>query len=1217
MGLQAYATHLVGGEMTYERLAGNTIRVTVNVYRDNINGQADYDGTANQNSADFVISIYNDNGAFLQAITSTLDFDTVFNPVLKPCQEALPNVQTGIGVYVFDINLNNVNNYIPTEGITLIYGRCCRNGNIINLNNPGAQGFSALVRVPPLNVINSSPVFNNFEQYVCAGRQGSLDFSATDADGDSLFYSLCDPFLGLNDIDPAADAFTLNNGGNYANYGPPYNTVNWRAGNSATNPFGGLMNLDANTGLMTLNPPSQGAHVMGVCVSEYRNGVLLSTVTRDFQYLVAPCDFPEIIVDFNNSLGTDPETGFRIINAKCNEGLIEFDASNSVDVNTYSWDFGVPGITTDVATGPSPSYFYADTGTFLVTVSGTTNTGCIARSDTFVVYIYPIFEPEFTFVDSCMNLDVQFTDNTISTSSAVNSWTWNFGEPGTTADTSRLQNPTYQYGVAGTFTARLIVTTDKGCLDTARHQIVVHPLPEPTFTLSNPRCLGEELTFNNTSSIQSGNIQTHDWLIEGNTFNTEDVDYTFNTAGTFPIQLIEVSALGCTDTLLRNITVNPLPTLNVIGNSPICPNTDVQLTATSSGNTFAWTPVNMLNNASVNNPIASLGTTPTTFYVDVTDANGCQKNDSIFVDLFALPPAEAGPDTSVCLNAANVVSFNTSVQLQASGGVNYVWTPVVGLDNPNISNPVASPTETTTYLVTVTDANGCINTDSVKVVVLNPALELIDLEVDSLCSGDTVFVDVTDLGNVTTYAWSPAAFITDPSIREPGFYPNTTTDYILETVNYCYFDRDTIKIEVVSPPPINAGPLDSICLGDDPYELNAQPNNLDFYEWTTVDATISDVNIYNPTVSPTTNTWYYVYGVDSIGTLACESNDSVQLLVYQPPTLALQYPLNYPGFICLGDTVNLTAVTNDGITFDWSSNNGAVIVNPNSNITGVAPTDTTTFYQTTTNVHACSTTDSIQVDVQLPVTASVDGDSIMCFGFYVDLQANGGLYYQWYPNNQDLFSTTSSSFTQAYPDSTMTLFVAASNDCFADTAYHDITVYQLPLVDAGDDILIYRDETGFLDGSGAGSPLWYTEDKEIEGFVSNPNIYNPEMSPFNTTTYVLEVTDEITGCLNYDTAIVNVEVLTLLAFPTGFSPNGDGTNDFAHIIKYLNIKELINLSIYDKWGEEIFRTEDLGDFWDGTFKGRDVEIASYIWVINAITKDDEQVQRKGNITVIR
>jgi len=1220
MGLQSFATHLVGGEMTYVKLSGSTFRVTLTVYRDNYNGNPNalFDDPA-------VISFYNDNGTFLEAIEVVSPTVTTVPQILQPCQDAFPNIDFQKGVYIFDVDLSTITNYNANLGVYMVYARCCRSGVLIdNLFNADDQGFSSIVRIPPLSIVNNTPVFNNLTQYLCTGRQNLIDFSATETDGDSLYYSLCDPFLGLSGLGtgqqpPAADMNALNAGTvNYLNYGPPYNTVNWDVGYSANNPFGGgTINLDPNTGLMTLNPPNQGTYVMGVCVSEYRNGVLLSTVTRDFQYLVAPCDYPEIIVETNTSLGLDPETGFNIISAKCNEGLVYFDASNSIDIDSFSWDFGVPGISTDVGTGATPSYFYADTGTYYVTLTGITTNGCIANSDTFVVYIYPIFEPEFTFQDSCLNMDVQFFDNTISTSSTVNSWTWNFGDPNTLSDTAVVANPSYGYTSAGTFTASLIVTTDKGCLDTATHQITVHPLPEPSFTLSNPRCLGEEVNFDNTSTIESGTIQSYDWLIESNSFNTEDVDYTFSTAGTFPIQLIEVSSLGCADTLLQNIVINPLPTINVVGNSPICPNTDVQLTANSSGNVFNWSPGMMLDDSTIYNPIASLDTTPTTFYVEVTDVNSCQNKDSIFIDLLPLPLVDAGLDTSVCLNATNVVSFNTTVDLQASGGVDYVWTPNIGLSNPNISNPEASPTTTTTYIVTVTDINGCENFDSVDVVVLNPALELIEVDIDSLCFGDTVYVDVLDLGNVTTYSWIPTSFVTDASVREPGFFPPSSTSYVLETVNYCYLDRDSISIEVVSPPAVDAGPLDSICLGDDPYQLNAQPNNLEFYQWTTNDISISDIYIPNPTVAPITDTWYYLYAVDTIGSLSCESNDSVQLLVYEPPTLSLNYPADYRGFICLGDTLDLTATTNDGILFDWTSNNGTSILNADSNIASVIPSDSTIFYHTVTNVHACSSTDSIAVDVQLPVIAEIEGDTVMCFGFYVDLEASGGLYYQWYPNEVDLFSTTSNSFTQAYPDSSQTVYVAVSNDCFVDTAYHDITVNQLPLADAGEDILIYRDETGFLNGSGEGTPLWYTENRTIEGFVSNPNVFNPEMSPFNTTTYVLEVTDDLTGCLNYDTATVNVEVLTLLAFPTGFSPNGDGVNDLAHIIKYLNIKELENLSIYNRYGEEIFRTENFDGEWNGTYKGENVEIGSYIWVINAITKDNEKIQRKGNITIIR
>lgn len=1204
----AKATHLVGGEMSYERLAGNTIRVTLIVYRDDVNGNpnAFFDDPA-------VISFYADNGTFLQAREFALMSFTTIVPVLSPCQDVIPNIVTQRGLYVFTIDLGTIQGFNTNVGMTMVYGRCCRNSIINNFTAPGDQGFSSSVRIPPTTIINSSPQFTSFEQYLCAGRFNQVNFSATDADGDSLYYSLCDPLLGLDNMTPVADAGNLNFGTTYSNYGPPYNTVNWGPGFSASNPFGGAISISGTTGIMGVTPPNQGVYVMGVCVSEYRNGVFLSRVMRDFQYLVSPCDFPDILIETDPNLPADPATGLFTIDADCNEGVVQFNLANNIDIVTYLWDFGDPTTTSDVSTAQNPSYFYSDTGVFIITVIGYAIDGCADTSQGLVIF-YPIFEPGYAFEDSCLNLNVNFIDTSFATTGNLNSWTWNFGDPGTTADTSTQRFPNYRYTQPGTFTASLIVTTSKGCIDTVYNDITIHPLPLPSFTASNPRCEGQAINLTNTSTIESGTIQSYAWTINGNSFNTPNVNYNFTTAGNYPIQLIEISALGCTDTLNQNVVVNPLPTVNVTGISPICPNTSTQLIA-SGGTSYVWQMNSLLSATNISNPFANMETTPTAFYVTVIDANQCENNDSIFIDLFALPPAEAGPDTSVCLNSVNVISFNTTVPLQASGGISYVWSPAAGLTSTNTANTVASPVATTVYTVTVTDANTCVNTDSVKVNVLNPALELISVDVDSLCFGDTVYVDVLDLGNVTSYTWSPNTFITSSTIREPGFFPPTTQDYILETVNYCYLDRDTITIEVVSPPSTDAGPLDSICIGDAPYQLNAQPNNMDFYLWTSIDASISDNSIPNPTVQPNVNTWYYLYAVDTIGSLACESNDSVRILVNNIPDLALSYPTGYAGYVCLGDALTLTATSFDGSSFSWTSNNGATIVSPNSAVTNVIPNDTTTFYHTVTNVHGCSLSDSIGVDVQLLVLATIDGDTIMCVGAYVDLEAGGGFYYQWSPDS--IFSNPQFYLTQAAPDSSLVIKVIVSNDCFSDTAFHSITVNQLPVANAGADITIFRDETGFIRGSGSGTPLWYTEDKTFEGILDPPNIFDPEVSPFSTTNYVLEIKDPLTGCFNYDTMTVNVDVLTLLAFPTAFSPNGNGVNDFAALIKWLNIEKLVFLTIYNRWGEEIFRTDELTVGWDGTSKGMDAEIGIYMWYIRAVTKDQETISRQGNITLIR
>ena len=1211
----AQATHLVGGEMTYVRLAGNTIRITLTVYRDNINGQAAFDGAAAPNAADCTISFYADNGTFLEAIQIDLDNVTLVNIQLQPCQEEIPGIETQEGTYVFDVNLNSINGFNPAQGVTLVYGRCCRNGIIDNMNNPGDQGFSALVRVPPLAIQNSSPIFNSFEQYLCVNRFNQLDFSATDPDGDSLYYFLCDPYLGLDDNAPAADAFNLNAGGNYINYGPPYNTIAWdaAAGYSAVNPLGGVMALNGATGILGATPPTTGVFVMGVCVSEYRNGVLLSTVSRDFQYLVSQCDFPDILIATDPNLAQDSATGLFTIDADCNEGIVNFNLANNVDIVGYSWDFGDPTTASDTSNLQNPSYFYSDTGTFIVTVIGFAADGCADTSQGLVIF-YPIFDPGYTYEDSCLNQDVVFIDTSFSTTGNLNSWTWNFGDPGTTQDTSTNRFPNYQYTTAGTFTASLIVTTDKGCIDTVYNNITIHPLPEPSFSLSNPQCEGTPVTLLNTSQIQSGTIQNYEWVLDSAVFNSTDVINNFNTAGVYPVQLIQISDLGCTDTLLQNITINALPTANVVGNSPICPNTNTPILA-SGGEDYQWAANPLLSAEDIANPIVSMLDNPATFYVQVTDSNQCISNDSLFIDLFALPPAEAGSDTSVCLNATNVISFNTSVQLQASGGLSYVWTPSIDLTTDTAAITIASPDSTMTYTVTVTDTNSCVNSDSVNVVVLNPALELVSVEVDSLCFGDTVFVDVLDVGNVTSYTWSPNQFITDNSIREPGFFPPLTQEYFLETINYCYLDRDTVTIEVVSPPAIDAGPLDSICIGDPPYQLNAQPNTYDFYQWTTVDASISDNSIPNPTVQPAVNAWYYIFAVDTVGSLSCESEDSVQILVYNVPDLDLDYPANYPGYLCQGDLLDLTATSFDGTQYTWSSNPVSLITNPNSAVATVSPSDTSTYFNTVTNVHGCSTSDSIIVDVQLPVLASIEGDTIMCVGSYVDLEAGGGLYYQWQPDT--IFSNPQFYLTQASPDSSLTVNVTVSNDCFSDVATHPITVSQLPTADAGQDVTIIRDETGFISGSGSGEPLWYTEDKTFDGLIDIPSIFNPEVSPLSTINYVLEITDPLTNCVNYDTMTVFVDVVTLLAFPSGFSPNANGVNDFAGLIKWLNIERLVYLSIYDRWGEEVYRTDELFGSWDGTYRGRDCEIGTYMWDIRAVTKDQEAINRKGNITLIR
>jgi gliding motility-associated-like protein len=249
------------------------------------------------------------------------------------------------------------------------------------------------------------------------------------------------------------------------------------------------------------------------------------------------------------------------------------------------------------------------------------------------------------------------------------------------------------------------------------------------------------------------------------------------------------------------------------------------------------------------------------------------------------------------------------------------------------------------------------------------------------------------------------------------------------------------------------------------------------------------------------------------------------------------------------------------------------------------------------------------VDVQQPVVADAWPDTTVCAGEDVRLNSSGGIYYRWEPSTY--LSSPNVRSPMSTPLAPITYRVTVSNDCFADTAQVTLNVLPLPNVDAGNDTTIYRELSAQLEATGALDYVW----SPFDG-LDDPFIYNPLASPLNTTTYVVTGTDAF-GCVNTDTVRVIIDPFTVLLVPTGFSPNGDGTNDLFGIVKHLNIKELIEFRLYNRWGEEIWVGTDFTDRWDGTFKGQEQPISVYGWFIKALDYDNNTVIRKGNVTLLR
>ena len=1169
--IEAGATHIVGGVINYVYNGNGNYTFTMRIYRD-CTSSTQFDGAVGSSTPAALVSIFPDNSTI-----SVLDFQltnpavqSVNPPINNQCLVIPPNVCVEEGTYTWNANIPNGN-----VGYYVVYERCCRNGSINNLLNPGAQGGTYWAYIPPRNTQgnNSNPVFNNFPPlFICQNAPLLFNHSATDPDGDSLVYELCDPFQGASQASPAP-----------APSAPPFTNVQFTGAYNAQDPLGPpvALSIDPNTGILTGTPGTIGQFVVGVCVREYRNGQLLSTTLRDFQFNVTNCNIPIARIP---SININPNTGIGDFFVSCNTLDVNF-VNQSAGAVSYRWNFGDPTTQADTSNLTNPSYTYPDTGTYLVTLIAINAQGCADTTYAFV-QLYPFLNVNFTGADVCLGESIGFQDSTVFTAGQINTWAWNMGD-GTFYNT---QNVNHTYAAPGTYTVVLSVTTNRGCNDQFTRTYTVHPQPNMSYTPPNPKCVGEPLNFTNTST---GGPTTYSWSFgDGTGSALQNPVKTYNNSGPFNITFVGSTQFGCVDTLRNVLVVDPLPTVTMGDDTLVCPFEPVPLSA-AGGVSYTWSPAATLNNSNIANPVA----TPTgniTYTVTVTDGNQCQNTGTQSVTWLPIPPIDAGLDTSVCLNPSPF-RFRDSVLLSATGGFNYTWSPPTGLNTTNGANPLAKPPNTITYYVTGVDTNGCFNTDSVLVVVLDPSLDLI-LETDTaICQGDSTLLTIADQGTITQYIWNPNLFLSDDSTRSPFFFPQDTQDYILYVENYCYTKEDTVTINILPLPSISTTRLDSICFGES-YQMSVSGGQFYFWDF---DPTLSATNIADPVATPIVNTEYFVTVTDTFG---CSSRDSITILVYLLPNIQIGF---VPDYICRGDSLELTAT--GGINYSWSPANQTL--NPNLATTLAIPLDTTNFIVEGDNIHGCINYDSVRVNVQQPVRATAEPDTMICAGEDVRLLATGGTYYLWEP---DLYlSTPNVPSPMATPQASINYVVTVSNDCFFDTAQVLINALPLPVVDAGMDTTIFRELSAQLEATGALDYAWTPFDG-----LDDPFVFDPVASPLNTIIYYVTGTDAF-GCEATDSVTVFIDPFTVLLVPTGFSPNGDGTNDLFGIVRHLNIKTIIDFKVYNRWGEEVWQGDDFDDRWDGTYDGKPLPLSTYGWYITALDFDNNSVVRKGNVTLLR
>ncbi|MEO8066987.1 MAG: gliding motility-associated C-terminal domain-containing protein [Flavobacteriales bacterium] len=860
-------------------------------------------------------------------------------------------------------------------GYHLYFQLCCRNLDILNLNNPNATGIGYYAFVPPPLVVNSSPIWLGIPTpFLCINDTSTFVNSATDPDGDQLIFSFEIPYDRVD----AQGGLT-----------PPPPILPWTipecnyaAGFSLTQPFGagGYSFINGATGLTQYSPTLQGNYIVSVEVKEYRNGLLIGLTRRDLQLQAIVCppnNTPSVSGNLNLSYSVAAGD-----NLCFDMDFIDIDG-DSLFLNAAGSIFD-PLLFNPPATINAPDSGLATIGAtfcwdtecdqgqqqpYLFSVSVSDN-GCPPKNVdvVFQVTVVPFAGP--TTITGPATVCTQATGIAYSTSNIANAvYTWSVG--GGTIATQNGNAITVNWGAPGTGSVTVFATDTLGCASA--------PITIPVMINSIPAAdAGPDQLICTATSVQIGGAPTGP---PGSTFNWSPSgtlsDGTVSNPTATPLgsaaYIVTVSNAGCsgTDTVLvniSNIAVSAGP------DAAICNGDTAQLQATG-GDSYVWAPPATLSDASIPDPLA-FPTSSTVYTLIITDSIGCVSTDSVLVNVNTLPSVDAGPDTSICEN------FSVAIGGAPTGpnGSTYEWSQSGTLDSDSLANPIATPTQTTTYTVTVTDQNSCVGVDSILVTLLNqPAVNAgPDL---SICPGDSTQLQGVAGPNAT---WAPIAGLSDPNSLTPMASPATTTVYVLQrTANNGCSNSDSTTVTVFPATPADAGQAASVCLGDTA-QLNATGGTA--YTWSP-GATLSDPNIQNPLAFPTITTTYTVQVTDAN---SCSGVDSVVVSIAAPvsagtdgsATICSDQATTVPLFPLLGGSP-----TPGGAWFDDNGVPASDTYDPALN-----PSGTYVFDYVVGNVQCGNDTASVSItENQLPNAGANDSVTVCSNDLPFDLPLSTGV----------------------------------------------------------------------------------------------------------------------------------------------------------------------------------------------------------------------------------
>ena len=779
--------------------------------------------------------------------------------------------------------------------------------------------------------------------------------------------------------------------------------------------------------------------------------------------------------------------------------------------------------------------------------------------------------------EGCANIPIQFSDISYS-GTTINSYTWDFGD----GTTSTEQSPSHIYTEGGIYTVELTIQNIAGLISTNSADITIYEPEVTASATSNNLCSGDAVTLTGSGAI------SYEWsnsVTNGVPFTPPQGTITYTVTGT--------DDNGCTDTESISITVNPLATPNISGNTDICAGSTSTLDA-GNYSAYLW---------STNATTQTITVPGGTYIVTVTDNNGCTGQDDFTVIEFqSLIPN---------LEFKNVQCYNDEngwASIDVSGGAApyfYEWS------NGEIGTSIDSLSPGN-YSVTIQDSHSCSTTASFEITQPAAPLSVTITATDASCGNYTDgSVEITASGGTAPYhyEWSNESWLEDQLGLRAGYYSVTVTDD-----HYCHF---VIGDSVNQPEPIHIETLgdQTICWGQTteigysmitggvpPYDVFWEHHGL-------AGGTIE--------VAPEGTTTYGAFVLDAINCISDTSYFTVTVLD------SLEFSLSAnKDTVCPYDTVRflLDLRGSGGTPYEVYMNDSLL----QSNLVYATPETDSVFAFTAWD--ACHF-DSIYIEYPvytypLPdvmISADVTEGCQPLTVHFNEGSPDIGQRYIWDfgegdVENLSFWKRPVHTFNNATTYH-VNLTVESAEGCSRDSSV-TITVYQRPDAEfeaSRTNILLTDPLVEFSNYTEGG---YFFEWNFGDGEISESTNAQHSFTQPGEYTVVLSA-ESLFSCI--DTAMVNITVSSdiLVHAPTAFTPNGDGTNEIYMVfITGIDI-ESYHMEIYNRWGEVLFASDKMDEGWDGTSNNIDSPGGIYTWYLKFNDFYGNTYTRSGNFTLLR